>query len=218
MPWILRCNPWSFTKTILEGVKKEILGDKYSYFHTEEIDKLRSQYPFVETFLNSKEAEELAKIRAKKDMIKGEESPDIVKYFSISADELNQSKIKEDRRKTSLKELEKQIEEKENPDFIFYKIERTNDVLSKEEKELFLTFKEINPFEIIKQAAIRQKYIDQAMSLNLMFDPNDSPKYISDVHKLAWSEGIKTLYYCRSESILRGNNISRNNECISCEG
>jgi len=122
-----------FTKTILEGVKKEILGDKYSYFHTEEIDKLRSQYPFVETFLNSKEAEELAKIRAKKDMIKGEESPDIVKYFSISADELNQSKIKEDRRKTSLKELEKQIEEKENPDFIFYKIERTNDVLSKED-------------------------------------------------------------------------------------
>ena len=91
--------------------------------------------------------------------------------------------------------------------------------MSEEEKEIFLTFKEINPFEIIRQNAIRQKYVDQAISLNLMFDPNDTPKYISDVHKLAWAEGIKTLYYCRSESILRGNNISRDMEsCKSCEG
>jgi ribonucleoside-diphosphate reductase alpha chain len=91
-------------------------------------------------------------------------------------------------------------------------------ILSADEKEIFLTFKEINPFEIIKQNAIRQKYVDQAISLNLMFDPNDTPKYISDVHKLAWVEGIKTLYYCRSESILRGNNISRDMSCSSCEG
>ena len=91
-------------------------------------------------------------------------------------------------------------------------------ILSADEKEIFLTFKEINPFEIIKQNAIRQKYVDQAISLNLMFDPNDTPKYISDVHKLAWAEGIKTLYYCRSESILRGNNISRDMSCTSCEG
>jgi ribonucleoside-diphosphate reductase alpha chain len=91
-------------------------------------------------------------------------------------------------------------------------------ILSADEKEIFLTFKEINPFEIIKQNAIRQKYVDQAISLNLMFDPNDTPKYISDVHKLAWAEGIKTLYYCRSESILRGNNISRDMSCSSCEG
>lgn len=91
-------------------------------------------------------------------------------------------------------------------------------VLTDEEKEIFLTFKEINPFEIVRQNSIAQKYVDQAISLNLMFDPNDTPKYISDVHKLAWKEGIKTLYYCRSESILRGDNISRDNECVSCEG
>jgi ribonucleoside-diphosphate reductase alpha chain len=91
-------------------------------------------------------------------------------------------------------------------------------ILNEEEKQVFLTFKEINPFEIVRQNGIRQKYVDQAISLNLMFDPTDSPKYISDVHKLAWKEGIKTLYYCRSESILRGDNLQRTADCISCEG
>jgi len=91
-------------------------------------------------------------------------------------------------------------------------------ILSDEEKEIFLTFKEINPYEIVRQNGIRQKYVDQAISLNLTFDPSDSPKYISDVHKLAWREGIKTLYYMRSESILRGDNISRDDNCVACEG
>ena len=91
-------------------------------------------------------------------------------------------------------------------------------ILTDEEKEIFLTFKEINPYEIVRQNGIRQKYVDQAISLNLTFDPSDSPKYISDVHKLAWREGIKTLYYMRSESILRGDNISRDDNCVACEG
>ena len=92
-------------------------------------------------------------------------------------------------------------------------------ILTNEEKEIFLTFKEINPYEIVRQNGIRQKHVDQAISLNLTFDPSDSPKYISDVHKLAWKEGIKTLYYMRSESILRGDAIQRDeNSCISCEG
>jgi ribonucleoside-diphosphate reductase alpha chain len=91
-------------------------------------------------------------------------------------------------------------------------------ILTDEEKEIFLTFKEINPYEIVRQNGIRQKYVDQAISLNLTFDPSDPPKYISDVHKLAWKEGIKTLYYMRSESILRGDNISRDDNCVACEG
>jgi ribonucleoside-diphosphate reductase alpha chain len=91
-------------------------------------------------------------------------------------------------------------------------------ILTDEEKEIFLTFKEINPYEIVRQNAIRQRYVDQAISLNLTFDPSDTPKYISDVHKLAWKEGIKTLYYMRSESILRGDNIQRDDNCVACEG
>jgi ribonucleoside-diphosphate reductase alpha chain len=92
-------------------------------------------------------------------------------------------------------------------------------ILSPEEKEIFLTFKEINQLELIRQNGIRQKYVDQAMSLNLSFDPNDTPKFISAVHKEAHKLGIKTLYYLRTESVLRGDNLQRTNEsCVSCEG
>jgi ribonucleoside-diphosphate reductase alpha chain len=89
-------------------------------------------------------------------------------------------------------------------------------ILSPEEKEIFLTFKEVNQLEIVRQNAIRQKYVDQAISLNLCFDPQDSPRWISQVHKEAHKLGIKTLYYLRSESVLRGDNLDRTSECISC--
>jgi ribonucleoside-diphosphate reductase alpha chain len=91
-------------------------------------------------------------------------------------------------------------------------------ILTDEEKEIFLTFKEINQLEIVRQNGIRQKYVDQAISLNLCFDPNDSPKFISMVHKEAHKLGIKTLYYLRTESVLRGDNLQRLSTCISCEG
>jgi len=91
-------------------------------------------------------------------------------------------------------------------------------ILTDEEKEIFLTFKEINQLEIVKQNGIRQKYVDQAISLNLTFDPNDTPKWISQVHKEAWKQGIKTLYYLRTESVLRGDNLQRLADCVSCEG
>jgi len=90
-------------------------------------------------------------------------------------------------------------------------------ILNDEEKEVFMTFKEINQLEIVKQNGIRQKYVDQAISLNLSFDPNDTPKWISQVHKEAWKQGIKTLYYLRTESVLRGDNLQRLSECVSCE-
>ena len=91
-----------------------------------------------------------------------------------------------------------------------------NYILTDDEKIVFLTFKEINQLEIVKQNAIRQKYVDQAISLNLCFDPNDTPKFISQVHKEAHKLGIKTLYYLRTESVLRGDNLQRTDECISC--
>jgi len=91
-------------------------------------------------------------------------------------------------------------------------------ILNNEEKEVFLTFKEINQLGIIQQTASIYQWVDQAISLNLNFDPNDSPKWISQVHKTAWSLGIKTLYYMRTESVLRGDTLSRMDECISCSG
>jgi ribonucleoside-diphosphate reductase alpha chain len=91
-------------------------------------------------------------------------------------------------------------------------------ILNEEEKEVFLTFKEINQLGIVQQTAAVYKWIDQAVSLNLNFDPNDSPKWVSQVHKTAWSLGIKTLYYTRTESVLRGDNLQRLASCVSCEG
>jgi ribonucleoside-diphosphate reductase alpha chain len=90
--------------------------------------------------------------------------------------------------------------------------------LSKEEKEVFATAKEINQFAIIKQAGQRQKWIDQGQSINLFFGINADPKYIHQVHKMAYDLGLKGLYYLRSESILRADLASRSaEECVACE-
>ena len=91
-------------------------------------------------------------------------------------------------------------------------------VLSSEEKEVFLTFSETNQLELVKQAAERQKYIDQTQSLNLSFDPNDSPKWINQVHMEGWKLGIKTFYYLRTDSVIKGDLGSRMADCISCDG
>ena len=94
----------------------------------------------------------------------------------------------------------------------------SEDILSQEEKDIFLTFAETNQLELVRQAAIRQKYIDQTQSLNLCFPPTDSPKWINQVHMEAWKLGIKTLYYLRTDSVIKGDLGSRTAECVSCDG
>lgn len=85
-------------------------------------------------------------------------------------------------------------------------------------KEVFLTAREINQHAIIKQAAQRQKYIDQGQSVNLFFAANSSPKYIHEVHWAAWESGLKSLYYLRTEGVLKGDLASRSKEeCAACE-
>ena len=86
-------------------------------------------------------------------------------------------------------------------------------------KDVFKTFKEINQLELVKQAGIRQYYIDQAVSLNLAFPKEATPKWINQVHMEAWKLGIKTLYYMRTESVLRGDIAqAAMSDCVSCEG
>lgn len=90
------------------------------------------------------------------------------------------------------------------------------DRLSEHEKKVFKTFKEISPMEIISQAAQRQKYIDQAQSLNLNI-PSAMP--IKDVNKViieGWRLGVKTLYYQRSQSVSKEMMVSFVS-CSSCE-
>ena len=93
------------------------------------------------------------------------------------------------------------------------------DIMPVADKEIFLTFAEINQLALVEQAAVRQKYIDQTQSLNLAFDPTDSPKFINLVHQTAWKLGIKTLYYLRTDSVINGDIGSRTAEdCLSCDG
>ena len=90
------------------------------------------------------------------------------------------------------------------------------DFLTQEEKDVFKTFKEISQKEIIIQASIRQKFIDQAQSLNINI-PSSLP--IKDVNNLiieAWKLGVKTLYYQRSQSIAK-EFLTNLVNCKSCE-
>ena len=125
------------------------------------------------------------------------------------------------------KALEAVLEEKgKNTDKVWDQILAENgsvqnlppDVLTEDEKEIFLTFSEVNQLELVRQAAIRQRYIDQTQSLNLSFDPTDSPRWINQCHMEAWKLGVKTLYYLRTDSVIKGDLGSRTAECLSCDG
>ena len=87
-------------------------------------------------------------------------------------------------------------------------------------KNVFKTFKEINQLELVRQAGIRQDYIDQSVSLNLAFPSEATPRWINKVHMDAWKHGIKTLYYMRTESVLRGDiaAAAMDPNCLSCDG
>jgi len=96
------------------------------------------------------------------------------------------------------------------------------DFLTDEQKEVFRTFSEINQSSIINQAAIRQDYIDQSQSLNLMISPDMPTK---DVNKLlidSWKLGVKTLYYQHSmnsaQAFARKKLKLNDLECVACEG
>lgn len=107
------------------------------------------------------------------------------------------------------------------------------DGLTDHEKRVFRTFSEIDQKAIVDQAAARQKYIDQAQSLNIMIDPTISAKDLNSLYLYAWEKGIKTLYYQHSMNAAQqfGRKklqeievkkpkvviASQDNVCISCE-
>ena len=91
--------------------------------------------------------------------------------------------------------------------------------LDEDTKEVFKTFKELNQLELVRQAGIRQQYIDQSVSLNLAFPSEATPKWINKVHMDAWRKGVKTLYYMRTESVLRGDIANTAmDDCVACDG
>ncbi|MDB4351148.1 ribonucleoside-diphosphate reductase subunit alpha, partial [bacterium] len=107
--------------------------------------------------------------------------------------------------------------------------------LSENEKSIYKTSMEIDQRWLIEHAADRQNFIDQAQSLNLFFRPDVNIKYLHAIHYLAWKQGLKTLYYCRSEKLGKADKVSKrierqvineidmsalvnDEECIACEG
>jgi ribonucleoside-diphosphate reductase alpha chain len=108
-------------------------------------------------------------------------------------------------------------------------------VLDDYEREVFKTAMEIDQRWLIQHAADRQQYIDQAQSVNIFFRPNTNILYLHAVHFQAWKQGLKTLYYCRSEKLAKADKVSRKIErdvmqeidlkqlaseevCLACEG
>ena len=90
------------------------------------------------------------------------------------------------------------------------------DFLTQDEKDVFKTFSEITPITIVQQAAVRQKYIDQAQSLNLMIHPEVSAKDVNSLIIEGWRLGVKTFYYQRSAN--PAQELVRNiMECAACE-
>ena len=93
------------------------------------------------------------------------------------------------------------------------------DFLTQEEKDVFKTFAEINPYTIVDQAAVRQVYIDQGQSLNLMLDPDMSVRDINQLYLYAHNAGVKSLYYSFSMSAAQALTRKRvmSSACAACE-
>ena len=108
-------------------------------------------------------------------------------------------------------------------------------ILSDWEKDVFKTSMEIDQRWIVEHASHRQSFIDQAQSINLFFRPDVDIKYLHAVHFQAWKQGLKTLYYCRSEKLAKADKVSNRIErkiiqevdlkalaegdnCLACEG
>lgn len=96
--------------------------------------------------------------------------------------------------------------------------------MEEEDKEVYLTFSEINQFELVRLAAVRQSFLDQSQSLNIHISPDTDPKMVSSLYLMGEMLGIKSFYYQRSTNILRdkngtGSTLQMDPEsCTSCSG
>jgi len=107
------------------------------------------------------------------------------------------------------------------------------DFLTENEKKVFKTAFELDQKWIIELGADRTSYISQAQSINIFLPADVHKKELHQIHFQAWKKGLKSLYYCRSKSIQRAENVnnglstkvikkeSKQNEdyeeCLSCQ-
>lgn len=89
--------------------------------------------------------------------------------------------------------------------------------LTEGEKAIFKTADELNQEWVVQHAADRQKYICQGQSVNLFFPSGASRSYVNKVHLKAWKDGLKGLYYLRTEAKARAENVSEKVERIALQ-
>ena len=111
------------------------------------------------------------------------------------------------------------------------------DFLSQEIKDVFKTAIELDQMVLVEQAADRQEYLCQGQSLNLFFPAGAEKKELHRTHFAAWKLGTKGLYYLRTETSQRAENVSKKvvrdalkdfesqtmesqsqDECVACQG
>ena len=81
------------------------------------------------------------------------------------------------------------------------------DFLTADEKDTFKTAFEIDQRWIVELGADRTPHISQAQSVNIFVPADIHKKELHDIHFQAWKKGLKSLYYCRSKSIQRAENV-----------
>ena len=89
--------------------------------------------------------------------------------------------------------------------------------LTEGEKAIFKTAQELDQNWVVQHAADRQKYICQGQSVNIFFPAGASKAYVNKVHLKAWKEGLKGLYYLRTESKARAENVSEKVERVALQ-
>tara|TARA_Y100000741_G_scaffold73647_1_gene53656 strand:+ start:56 stop:1987 length:1932 start_codon:yes stop_codon:yes gene_type:complete len=107
------------------------------------------------------------------------------------------------------------------------------DFLTKNEKDVFKTAFELDQKWIVELGAGRTPYVSQAQSINIFLPADVHKKELHQIHFQAWKKGLKSLYYCRSKSIQRAENVNNGlstsatiktsketedyEECLSCQ-
>ena len=107
------------------------------------------------------------------------------------------------------------------------------DFLTRNEKDVFKTAFEIDQKWIVELGADRTPFVSQSQSINIFLPADVHKKELHQIHFQAWKKGLKSLYYCRSKSIQRAENINNepstgtiineskeeqdNEECLSCQ-
>ena len=107
--------------------------------------------------------------------------------------------------------------------------------LTDDEKNVFKTAIEIDQMKIVDQAGTRQRFLCQGQSVNLFFSAGAERQYLHKVHFNAWQRGVKGLYYLRTETTQKAENVAEKvqrdalkdyqtqelqsqEECVACQG